>query len=188
VLCPDCREVLSQRRRSVLISGASNLMNTLRRIGLWAGSLILSVTLFSLLFSLLPNWGGAIFLIFRVTMLFALPVWCLYLPFVIALKDAEERRIWTTLFSGILIGPASLSLWGFILQLGGGDPHKIWQGDPLIGFGLNVGMIFALIVGFLTTSFYVIALMTPTSAARYGAGDCVRRRSQRPSYRERTAP
>jgi hypothetical protein len=42
----------------------------------------------------------------------------------------------------------------------GGDPHKIWYGDPLLGVlgGLAAMMIYALIVGFLTTSFYVIAL------------------------------
>ena len=146
----------------MIISGASNLMNALRRVGLWFGSLLLSVTLFSLLFNLLfsgPGFfrAGSVLLIFRVTMTFALPVWCLYLPFVIALKDAEERRSWTILSSGILIGPASLALWGLILQLRGGDPHTIWQGDPL-AFGLRGAMIFALIVGFLTTSFYVITL------------------------------
>jgi hypothetical protein len=136
----------------VLISGASNLMNTLKRIGLWFGSLLLSVTLFSLLFS-----RASVFFIFGVTMTLALPVWCLYLPFVIALKDAEERRIWTILFRGILIGPASLALWCLILQLRGGDPHTIWQGAPP-GLGCNSAVILALIVGFLTTSFYVIAL------------------------------
>ena len=137
----------------MLISGASNLTNVLRRIGLWFGSLLLSITLFSVLFS-----RASVSLIFPVTMMFALPVWCLYLPFVIALKNAEERRIWIILFSGILIGPASLALWCFILQLEGGDPHRIWQGDPLFGIGGIAGMISAMIVGFLTTSIYVIAL------------------------------
>jgi hypothetical protein len=143
----------------MIISGARSLMNTLRRIGLWFGSLLLSATLFSLLFSGARIFGdGSVLLIFRVTMIFALPIWCLYLPFVIALKDAEQRRIWTILFSGILIGPTSLAVWCLILQLRGGDPHKIWQGDLLIGLGCITAMVFALIVGFLTASFYVIAL------------------------------
>jgi len=142
--------------------GTSNLVNTWRRIGLWFGSLLLSVTLFSLLFTLHFSGPGffraeSVLLTFRVTMIFAFPAWCLYLFFVIALKDAEQRRGWTLLFSGLLIGPASLALWGLILQLKGGDPAEIWHGDPL-AFGLNGAMIFALIVGFLTTSFYVIAL------------------------------
>ncbi len=128
-------------------------MNTLGRIGLWLGSLLFSVTLFSLLLT----QGRAVPLIFRISMVFALPAWCLYLPFVIALEDAEEGRIWTLLFSGILIGPASLVLWGLILQLRGGDPVAIWQGDPLIG-GTSFVMICALIVGSLTTCVYVIAL------------------------------
>lgn len=156
----------------MITSGASNLVNTLRRIALWFSSLLLSVTLFSLLFTLHfsgPGFfrAGSVLLTLGVTMIFAFPAWCLYLPFVIALKDAEQRRGWTILFSGILIGPASLALWGLILQLRGGDPYKIWQGDPL-AFGFNGAMIFALIVGFLTTSFYVIALKVlhrrPTAA------------------------
>ena len=140
-------------------------MNTLKRISLSLGSLLLSVTLFTLLFGLFFSRAGLfragpLLYIFRFTMIFALPVWCLYLPFVIALKDAEERRIWTILFSGILIGPASLALWGLILWLRGGDPHKIWLGDPLLGVlgGIAAGMIYALIVAFLATCFYVIAL------------------------------
>ena len=136
--------------------GSSNLMNTLRRIGLWLGSLLLSVTLFVLVFSVL--FRASPILILRVTMIFALPVWCLYLPFVIAIKDAEEGRIWTILFSGILIGPALVALWALVLQLRGGDPDKIWWGDPLTGLGGIAVIIFASIVGFLATSFYVIAL------------------------------
>ena len=135
----------------MLISGASNLTNTLKRIGLWFASLLFSVTFFSLLFK------AGFFAVFRITMMFAFPAWCLYLPFVIALKDAEERRIWTIVISGILIGPAWLALWFLILVLRGGDPYTIWRGDPLVG-GYSAAIIFALFVGFLTTSFYVIAL------------------------------
>src|SRR5262249_54255587 len=150
-------------RSGMMISGTSNLMDRLRRISLSFASLLLAVTLFTLLFSLLFTGAGffragTLLLIFRVTVVFARPVWCLWVPLVIALKDAEERRIWTIFLSGIVIGPASLALWGLILQLRGGDPHRIWQGDPLIGLGGIAAMIFSAIVGFLTTSFYVIAL------------------------------
>ena len=49
-------------------------MNTLRRIGLWFGSLLLSVLLFSVLLSLLQNGGfGGVPLIFRVTLMVAFP-------------------------------------------------------------------------------------------------------------------
>jgi hypothetical protein len=138
-------------------------MNAVRRICLWFGSLLVSVTLFTLLLNLFFSRSGAFsaamaFLIFRVTMTFALPVWCLYLPWVIALKDTEERRIRTILFSGTLIGPVSMAIWDLLLQLRGGDPQTIWHGDPLIGIGGFATIIFAFIVGFLTTSLYVIAL------------------------------
>jgi hypothetical protein len=54
-----------------------------------------------------------------------------------------------------MIGPASLALWGLILDLKGA--HSIWQGDG-IGLGLASVLILALLVGFLTAAFYVIAL------------------------------
>jgi hypothetical protein len=154
---------ICRKRRHVINSGASNLVNRLRRIGLWFGSLLLSVTLFSLLFNLHfsgPGFFrvGTVLLVFRVTLIFALPVWCLYLPFVIALKDAEEGRMWTILISGVLIGPAALVFWGLLLQLRGADPDAIWRGDPL-AIGMGGAVIFALIVGFLTTSVYVIAAL-----------------------------
>jgi len=136
-------------------------MNAWRRVGLSLGCLLLSVSLFSLLYILvLPFGAGSVPLVFRVAIMFAIPVWCLYLPFMIALKDAEGRRFWIILLSGILIGPTSLALLGLIFLLGGFDAHKIWQGDPLFGVlgGLAAMMIYALIVGFLATSFYVIAL------------------------------
>jgi hypothetical protein len=137
-------------------------MNVFGRIGLWFGCLLFSVTLFSL------GWGAAAYGVFRLTMIFALPVACLYLPFVIALKDAEGRRIWTILLSGILIGPAVPGLLGLFVQLRGQlrgeDVQKVWQGE--FGLGLGSGMIYASIVGFLTTVCYVIALKTQ-AAARY---------------------
>jgi hypothetical protein len=57
--------------------------------------------------------------------MFALPVWFLYLPFTVKLKDAEDRRIWIILVSGILIGPLALTVWCLILQLLGGDARAI---------------------------------------------------------------
>jgi hypothetical protein len=133
-------------------------MSTLRRMSLWFGSLFVAVTLFSLLVPIAFFRGAPVLLIFRVTLLFAFPVSCLYLPLVVTFKDAEEWRIWIILFSGTLIGPVSLALWGLLLQLPGGDPRMIWQGDPLIGLGVTTAMIFALIVGFLTACVYVVGL------------------------------
>ena len=155
----------------MIISGMSNSMNALRRVGLSLGCLLLSVTLFSLLFSL-PFGAGVVPLVFRVAIVFAIPVWCLYLPFVIALKDAEGRRSWIILLSGILIGPISLALLGLFFLIRGFDAHKIWQGDPLLGVlgGLAAMMIYALVVGFLTTSFYVIALRVLRRRTTIGRG------------------
>jgi hypothetical protein len=95
-------------------------------------------------------------------MLFALPVSCLFLPLVILLKDAEQRRTWVLLVWGVLIGPAAIAGGALISQLKGGDPSAIWNGDPLTGLGAGLGMIFASMVGFLTTFIYVIALKSFT--------------------------
>ncbi|HZD47373.1 MAG TPA: hypothetical protein VE178_01395 [Silvibacterium sp.] len=145
--------------------GERGSLNVLRRIGLWFASLLLAVALFCLFFSLIfmasPFFtAGSILPVLRVTMIFALPVWCLYLPVVIAVKDAEERRIWTILLTGTLIGPLAMFLWSLILLLRGFSQKDVWLGDPLLGgLGGCIGsMTLALIVGFLTTSFYVIAL------------------------------
>jgi hypothetical protein len=83
---------------------------------------------------------------------FALPVSFLYLPVVIAIKDAKGGRLWAVLVSGILIGPVSLALWGFILHLRGAAVRSLWQGDGLAP-GLEQCMVFALIVGSLTSTF-----------------------------------
>lgn len=132
-------------------------MNIPTRIGLWFGCLLVAVGLFSRLFGRFFNPGGDVMFIFRITMMFALPVWFLYLPLVVKFRDAEGNRIWIILVSGILIGPLALTIWGLILQLSGGDALAIWRGDDLAP-SIGACMIFALVVGFLTTSLYGIAL------------------------------
>jgi hypothetical protein len=134
------------------------------RIGLWFVSLLVAAALFSVLLTLWLMTGGSArpgsaVAIFRVTMMCALPVWCLCLPVVIALKDVAGWRSWTILLSGSLIGPLLMGLWFLVLQIGGASPQTMWQGDPLMGWvGSSVaGMIFAFIVGLLTSSLYVAA-------------------------------
>jgi len=134
----------------------------LTRIGLWLGCLLIAVALFSLLFIRFSSPGGDVIWgvyiwVYRITMMFALPVWFLYLPLTVKLKDAEDSRIWILLVSGSLIGPLSLTIWCLILQLRGGDARAIWQGDPLAG-STAMYMIFASVVGFLATAIYGISL------------------------------
>jgi hypothetical protein len=128
-------------------------MTVLVRIGVWFGCVLIAAALFSALFIRV----GSVWFIFKVTLVFALPVGFLYLPFVLAFKDAEERRIWPILLSGILIGPASMFLWGLVLELRGEDAHLVWQGDGL-GTGVFQEMIYATVVGLFTTVLYVVWL------------------------------
>ena len=142
-------------------------MGAFRRIGLSFGLLTLSIALFSLFFSLrfhvslssspILFSSSSFLLVFNLTLKAAFPIWLLCLPFVVALKDAEEWRFWTILAIGTLIKPIYLAFEGFILQLQGEDMVTIWRGDR-IGPGIEQRMMFAFFIGLLTTSFYVIIL------------------------------
>ena len=148
-----------------------NPADTFRRIGLWLCSFVVAVTLLSLLcclpfsfrsfavifqFTSVLRWFLS--LVLQITTILALPVWLLYLPFVVAVKDAEGPRLWIILTSGTLIGPACLTILGLILQLGGGDAHSIWHGDGGISLGIVQSMPLAFGVGFVSASLYVIGL------------------------------
>jgi hypothetical protein len=139
-------------------SGGRLLVNALGRVGLRFSSLLVAGLLFSALFSLIFGGAGSTFPIFRITMTFALPVGCLYLPVLIALGDEGERRVPIIILGGVFIGPASMALWGLFLEWSGGNAHTIWYGDPLTGVGGLVALLFAFIVGSLTTVFYVLGL------------------------------
>jgi hypothetical protein len=137
----------------------------LTRVGLWFGSVLVSIAVFSLVWSIVFNSGGALILsggalilVFRVTSMFALPVACLYLPVVLLLKDAEERRGRFLFLSATLVGPAADVLLCLLLQLRGGNVERIWKGDPLIGLGGIMVGFYALFVGFLTACCYDAAL------------------------------
>ncbi|HEY0759926.1 MAG TPA: hypothetical protein VGD59_11770 [Acidisarcina sp.] len=119
--------------------------------------MLVSIVIFSLLFSVYIDSAGSFFLLFGLTAKFAFPVGLLYLPFVVALADPTGRRFWIVLFSGSLIGPASLAVWGLVLQLRGADPGAIWEGNG-IDIGLGVAIVCAAVVGSLTTVLYVTGL------------------------------
>jgi hypothetical protein len=120
-----------------------------RNIGLWLLSVLLSVSLFS--------WGfpGLFARNFLITMKIALPVACLYLPIVIMQRDAEEGRMRVIAGSGIVIGPAYLVLRGLILAMLG-EPG-VFERDP-VAPGPVAFLVFAFIVGSLTTILYITAL------------------------------
>jgi hypothetical protein len=129
-------------------------MAALRNTFAWFCSLLLSVALFSLVYG--HYYGVDSFkFVFRVTMSFALPVACLYLPIVIVLRDAEDGRMRTIAGVGVLIGPATLAIWSVIQEVRG---NLYSSGGDGIGFGLVTSLFLSSIVGFMTTAFYVIAL------------------------------
>jgi hypothetical protein len=127
-----------------------------RNIGLWFLSVLISVSLFSLVYAVPENWPLKAWLfVFRITMMGALPVACLYLPVVITQPDAGDGRMRVIAGSGIVIGPAYVVLLGLIAGIRG-QPDVI-EGSPP-GFGIVTGIILAFIVGSLTTILYISAL------------------------------
>jgi hypothetical protein len=124
-----------------------------RNIGLWFLSVLLSVSLFSLWFFpsgdhwTLKSW----LFVFRITMKLALPAALLFLPIVIKKRDAEQGRQWVIAGWGLLIGPASV----VFLALVTGTLEQ--PSDP-VGLSLLACLIYAFIVGSLTTILYITAL------------------------------
>jgi hypothetical protein len=145
-------------------------MTRLARVGVWAASLLVSVALFSAGLWLLPSIR-ALWLVFLVTLVAALPAWCLFLPLVVFLRDAEGRRMGILLVAGVLIGPLTVACLSGVQLLRGGDFHAVWYGDPLLGVGAASGMVFAAIVGTLTTITYVIALKVLSARPRTDSQD-----------------
>jgi NADH:ubiquinone oxidoreductase subunit 6 (subunit J) len=138
------------------------------RILRWFISVFLAVFLFTLLFMFLPairisarSFGeqAQFFgLVFRFTLIFALPVACLFLPMALACKDAKHRRFWILLISGAFVGPVTLALWFLVLVLFGQNAHELWYGDPLAGIGGFDCIVFAFVVGTLATVAYILFL------------------------------
>ena len=71
-------------------------------------------------------------------------------------RDAEEGRWLVIAGSGVVIGPAAMALWILILAALG-EPYAI-RGDPAFPLGLVACVVFAFIVGSVTTILYVSAL------------------------------
>ena len=131
------------------------------RIVLWGVSLLVSVLLFSAFLS--HGWPNQLFI--QATLTFALPAWLLYLPLVVTYYGTNPRQYWILLITGVLIGPLSMAAWGAILLLRGESAHAVWAGDPEAG-GMASNMLWSMIVGSLTTIFYVTALKLVRSSFR----------------------
>ncbi len=86
-----------------MISAESVYKSTL--LGLWFCSVFTSGVAFTVLICSLLYGFGEVLPVFRLTMLFALPVACLWAPFVLMLKKPEQQT--TLLITTTLIGPGS---------------------------------------------------------------------------------
>lgn len=134
----------------------TKVKHALIRICLWLVSFLLADVCFSLFFGFF--YIEVVWAYFFITLLIAWPAWCLFLPVVIAFKDAEKWRLWAILTTGILVGPLSLVLWDEVARL-----HRdlnapvLGLRDPLNALG-EIGLVFAFVVGSLATCAYVYGL------------------------------
>lgn len=129
-------------------------MRAISRILLSFGSMLLAVALFCCWIGPLEAWT----LIFRITMIFALPVWLIDLPILFLLRKTGRHHNWIVPVLGALIGPLCLMLWCGILVLRGQDWLSLWKGDPE-ALGLGAMLILASLIGLATNSFYTVALI-----------------------------
>ena len=127
---------------------------------MWAVSFLVASLLFTFILSGFFLGINGFFLVLRVTMIFALPVWCLFLRVVIAFQNKHGERNRTILISGILVGPLALSVWSIALLFHGYKLNTVLFGDPLAGGvgGLVKDVILSLILGSMTTLFYLRGL------------------------------
>lgn len=91
---------------------------------------------------------------------FALPVWILALPFVVALKDAEGWRGWLALLIGTALG-----LLAIVLLLKSARGPLTWDYVARLLFHRRNGdfpLVVSLPISMLTGAFYVIGLRQAT--------------------------
>ncbi len=108
-------------------------------------------------FCFLLGKAGSLDVALRIVLLFVLPMWLLYLPVILKLKDAENHRLWIILASGALLGPAVLALWFGISIAQGESPRAVWQGDPLAP-GTPILLLGSAILTSATVAFYGASL------------------------------
>ena len=121
----------------------------LRNVVCWFCSVILAVGLFSGYYAS-PHNIASITFVCRTTLLFAFPVACVYLPFVLRLSRTGQLFLLAT--GAALIGPASIGLLGVVLAVA----DIPYAADNGVGPGFGAALVFALLIGTVAGMAYVI--------------------------------
>ncbi|MFT4111742.1 hypothetical protein [Silvibacterium sp.] len=141
-------------------SGRQRTLNVLKRSGLWFGCVLTAMALFSACMMLAPpfhwDWDGYV-LVYRITSILALPVALLFLPAVLRFRQASAPQMLAILSSGVLVGPVALVLWSQVMIWHGANADMVWHGDPEVGFGIWGEAKYAALVGFLSTTLYILS-------------------------------
>ncbi len=107
--------------------------------------------------------------VYRVALLFVLPLWLLFLPICIRVNDAQELRIWTILGSCTLAASVAYAGLVFIQMLNRGNPTIIWQGYPS-GPNIAVWMTCAAVAGLIVGAIYGLLLFVASRLSKKRAG------------------
>ncbi|MBT9329541.1 hypothetical protein [Paracidobacterium acidisoli] len=99
-----------------------------KRAGLSFGCCLLLVVLMSGLLG--PR--GSIDVVYRVALLFVLPLWLVLLPVAIKVRDAKGIRFLGIMGWGTLAGPVALLILLLLQILHDGNFSRVWQGDPTV--------------------------------------------------------
>ncbi len=135
------------------------------RVGLWSTSCLILIALFDTL----QGPAGTMETVYRMALLFVLPLWLLFLPICIRVNDAQELRIWTILGSCTLTASIAYAGLVFIQMLNRGNPAIIWQGYPT-GPNIAVWMTFAAVAGFIAGAIYGFLLFVARRFSKKRAG------------------
>ncbi len=114
---------------------------------LWLFGIVSSLLHLGLRCGLREAWSDRDIL--PVYLLFAFPGLIIAAPFVVLFKTAAGNRLWWTVGTGVAIGPAFWLSWLLLASHG----HLNWRGD-------GMGVILSLVIGTLTTGYYVALLRT----------------------------
>jgi hypothetical protein len=127
--------------------------SALKRVGLWSASCLILIALFT---ALLGRFG-TMDVVYRLALFFVFPLWLIFLPTAIEVRDAGGPRIWLILGLGTLAGPVVFLLLLFIQILNSGKPSIIWQGDPTLP-SMALWATFAAIASLIVSAIYGFSL------------------------------
>lgn len=125
----------------------------LKRISVWT----VSCLIFIALIYATQGPAGTMDVVYRITLLYVLPLWVVFLPVTLKVKDAQGPRIWIILGYGLLTGVVVFAGLSVIQALNRGNPSIIWQGYATFS-SMALWTTLAVASGLVVSAIYGMAL------------------------------